>query len=165
MSPETLVLIRSASAACTLLVLILATGRSLLPKGSPNKLPDLAVMAVIYSVIPESLIGIGETSVSSGLASILTATAPIWTSIFAVWVTPSERPTTLNYAGILIGLLGTLVLVAPDRVAHPLSSTGLGVVALIAAAVFNAASYLYQRRRLAGVDPIQSAFWQMVFTT
>lgn len=164
MSPEVLVVIRTSSAAATLLAIAWATKRSVLTRESRKHIRDLGVMAVIYTAIPWTLLGIGETLVTSGLASILTATTSLWTAVFAFFVIPTERPSRISYLGVMLGLAGTILLVGPDLASHTVSSS-LGAIVLVIGAMFNSVSYIYQRRRLAGVDPVSSTFWQMIFAT
>src|SRR3979490_1294465 len=103
-------------------------------------------MASVASLIPWVAIAFGEQSISSALASILNATTPLWTAVFAYWVTPTERPSGLNYIGVGIGFLGTAILIAPDLVGHPLRATTLGTLAVAGAAACYAVAALVQRR-------------------
>ncbi|TME84614.1 MAG: DMT family transporter [Chloroflexi bacterium] len=106
----------------------------------------------------------GELSISSALASILNATTPLWTAVFAYWVTPAERPSPLNYLGVVIGFLGTGILIAPDLIGQPLRATTIGTLAVAGAACSYAVSALVQRRKLRGVSPLQVGFWQLALT-
>lgn len=160
-SPPALVLGRCASAAVVLLVLLAARRRSPLARGGRRLLPHFAVMAVIYSLIPWTGIAFGEQTVSSGLASILNATSPLWTALFAWWVTPDERPGAVNYAGVALGFAGTVLLVAPGLIEHGFNATALGVGAILVAAAAYAAGSLYQRRHLRAADSLHAGFWQM----
>ena len=162
MGPTTLVFVRAASAALTLVAVTVCSGRRLAPPAVRRRLPDLCVMGVLYNVIPWTLMGVGELTVSSGMASILNVTAPLWTALFAFLATPSERPRRLTVAGLALGLVGTVILVAPDLVGGPGAGT-LGALALLGGAISTAASYIYQRKRLIGVPPLRIALWQMIF--
>lgn len=163
MGPTTLVFIRASSAAVTLIVVTLCSKRRMAPPSVRRRLPDLFVMAILYSVIPWTLIGIGELSVSSGMASILNVTLPLWTAFFAFLVTPAERPTPMMAAGLTLGLLGTVVLVAPGLFTSGWGGGTLGALAMLGASMSTASAYIYQRRRLLGVPPLRIALWQMIF--
>lgn len=164
MRPTTLVFIRAAGAALTLGVVTVCSRRRIAPPAVRRRLPDLCVMAILYSVIPWTAIGVGELSVSSGMASILNVTAPLWTALFAFLVTPTERPGRLAIVGLGLGVTGTVILVVPSLAGGGPGSV-VGALALLAGAMSTAAAYIYQRRRLVGVPPLRIALWQMLFAS
>jgi drug/metabolite transporter (DMT)-like permease len=165
MSPATLVVARAAGGAFTLGLVFAARRQTPFAAGTRARLRPLAVMAVFGSLIPWFAIAFGELSISSALASILNATTPLWTAVFAYWVTPAERPSGLNYLGVAIGFIGTGVLIAPDLIGQPLRATTLGTLAVAAAAASYAVAALVQRRKLPGVSPLHIGFWQLALTT
>src|SRR5260370_24106408 len=121
-------------------------------------------MAIVGSLIPWVAIAFGEQSISSALASILNATTPLWTAVFAYWVTPGERPSGLNYLGVAIGFFGAGILIARDLIGQPLRATTIGTLVVAGAACSYAVAALFQRRRLRGVSPLQDGFWQLALT-
>ena len=164
MGPTGLVLVRSASGAIGLAVLVTAMGRPLLTADWKRRLAPYAVMAVINALLPWAAIAWGEERITSGLASILNATATLWTAILIFWVIPAERPTPLNYLGVLIGIAGVVVLVLPDIRAHGLSGSVLGILAVLVAAFSYALAALFQRTRLRGVGVYEQSFGQTLVT-
>jgi drug/metabolite transporter (DMT)-like permease len=164
MSPATMVLLRSGTGLATLALILAARRQTPFPAGTRGRLLPFVVMALFGSALPWFGLGFGELSISSALASILNATTPLWVAVFAYWVTPSERPSGLNYAGVAIGFLGTGILIAPDLIGQPLKATTIGTLAVAGAAASYAVAALVQRRRLRGVSPVQVAFWQLAFT-
>jgi drug/metabolite transporter (DMT)-like permease len=164
MSPATLVLSRAGLGAATLAIIFAVRRQTPFPTGTRARLLPFLGMAVLGSLIPWAAIAFGEESISSGLASILNATTPLWTAVFAYWVTPAERPSPLNYLGVAIGFLGTGILIAPDLIGQPLRATTIGTLAVAGAAASYAVAALLQRRRLRGVSPIQVGFWQLALT-
>lgn len=162
MSPAVLVFIRSASGALALAVIMRLTGRSLFGGQLKNRIGPFAVMAVTNALIPWILIAWGEQTISSGLASILNSTTTLWTAIFIIWVVPTERPSPLNYAGVVIGIVGTAILVLPDIVTHGVSGNVLGAFAVVGASMSYAVSALYQRTRMRGMDVFQQSLGQLV---
>src|SRR6267378_6957827 len=164
MSPATLVLARAVFGAVTLGVIFAVRRQTPFPTGTRARLLPFLVMAIVGSLIPWVAIAFGEQSISSALASILNATTPLWTAVFAYWVTPTERPSGLNYLGVAIGFLGTGILIAPDLIGQPLRATTVGTLAVALAACSYAVSALVQRRRLRGVSPLQVGFWQLALT-
>jgi drug/metabolite transporter (DMT)-like permease len=68
----------------------------------------------------------GEERISSGLASTLNATTPLFAAVFVYWVIPTERPSPLNYAGVLVGLAGVAILVLPEIAAGGIRGDAIG---------------------------------------
>lgn len=165
MSPATLVLLRAALGAVTLGLIFAARRQSAFTAGTRRRLFPFVMMAIFGSLLPWFAFGFGEQSISSALASILNATTPLWTAVFAYWVTPSERPSPLNYLGVAIGFVGVGVLIAPDLIGQPLRATTVGTLAIAGAAACYAVAALIQRRRLRGISPLQVGFWQLALTT
>jgi len=163
MSPMVLVLIRSASGSIALAALMIALRRGLFPNLRSRLLP-FAVMAITAGVIPWIAIAWGEERISSGLASILNATTPLWAAILVYWVIPTERPSPINYAGVLIGLTGVVILVLPDIVSGGIRGDLVGAAAVLLASVSYALSALYQRRKLRGVNVFEANLGQLAFT-
>jgi drug/metabolite transporter (DMT)-like permease len=164
MSPSTLVLSRAIFGGVTLGVIFAARRQTPFPGGTRARLLPFLIMAIFGSLLPWFGFGFGELSISSALASILNATTPLWTAVFAYWVTPAERPSPLNYVGVAIGFVGTGILIAPDLIGQPLRATTLGTLAVAGAAASYAVAALVQRRRLRGVSPLQVGFWQLALT-
>ncbi|TMC62368.1 MAG: DMT family transporter [Chloroflexota bacterium] len=164
MSPATLVLSRAVFGVATLGAVFAARRQSPFPVGTRSRLLPFVLLAIFGSLLPWFAFGFGELSISSALASILNATTPLWTAVFAYWVTPAERPSPLNYLGVAVGFVGTGVLIAPDLIGQPLRATTLGTLAVAGAAASYAVAALIQRRRLRGVSPLQVGFWQLALT-
>ncbi|HEX3509103.1 MAG TPA: DMT family transporter [Candidatus Dormibacteraeota bacterium] len=163
MSPMVLVLIRSASGSLALAVLMIALRSGLFPNLRRRVLP-FAVMAITASVIPWVAIAWGEERISSGLASILNATTPLWAAILVYWVIPTERPSRINYAGVLLGLAGVVILVLPDIISGGIRGDLVGAAAVLLASMSYAVSALYQRRKLRGVNVFEANLGQLAFT-
>jgi drug/metabolite transporter (DMT)-like permease len=164
MSPATLVFLRALAGMLTLALLLAVRRQTPFPAGTRGRLLPFLGMAVFGSLLPWFGFGFGELSISSALASILNATTPLWTAVFAYWVTPAERPSPLNYVGVAIGFIGTGILVAPDLIGQPLRATTIGTLAVAGAAACYAVAALIQRRRLRGLGSLQVGFWQLAFT-
>jgi drug/metabolite transporter (DMT)-like permease len=161
MSPATLVFSRTLLGALTLGLIFAARRQTPFPAGTRTRLLPFLVLAILGSLVPWVAIAFGEQSISSALASILNATTPLWTAVFAYWVTQAERPSGLNYLGVAIGFLGTGILIAPGLIGQPLRASTIGTLAVLGAACSYAVSALVARRRLRGVSPLQVGFWQL----
>lgn len=161
MSPEVLLLIRSASGFITLAVLVRMMGRPLFGEGWRTRLGSYAIMAITNAVVPWIAIAWGEEHISSGLASILNATTTLWTAVLIYWIVPSERPTSLNYVGVVIGFAGVILLVYPELAAHGISGTFLGAMAVVLAALSYATNALYQRRKMRDLSVFEVSLGQL----
>jgi len=164
MSPTTLALIRSASGAVTLGVVLLAMRRPLFGADWRRRIPLFLFLALFNAVLPWSAIAWGEQHISSGLASILNSTTTLWAAILVYWAVPNERPSSLNYVGVLIGLAGVVILVLPDISAHGITGSFLGALAVVSASISYAVSALFQRLRLKGMSVYEQSFGQLAFS-
>ena len=164
MGPTGLVLVRSMSGAIALAVIVTATRRPMFGPTWKSRLLPFAIMAVINALLPWVAIAWGEERITSGLASILNSTATLWTAILIFWIVPAERPSPLNYVGVLIGIAGVAILVLPDITAHGLSGSVLGILAVLVAALSYALAALYQRTKLRGMSVYEQSLGQTVAT-
>jgi drug/metabolite transporter (DMT)-like permease len=162
--PTVVVLILNASAAATLGMIFAVLRRNPVPRGTGSRFPGYLLIAVA-NIIPFMAFGWGEQYISSGLTAILIATSPLWTAIFAYWVTPNERPGRVRYAGVAVGFCGIGVLVAPQLADGPLRVDALASLAVLAGAGSIAVATLGQRRLLASVHPLDTSLWQWVLCT
>ena len=163
MSPMVLTLIRAGSGFLALAVIVVARRRKLFPDLGRRLLP-FVVMGITNGVLPWIAIAWGEERISSGLASILNATTPLWAAVLVYWVIPLERPSAINYAGVLIGLAGVVILVLPDITVGGFRGDLLGTGAVLLASASYAVAALYQRRKLRGMNVYEGNLGQLAFT-
>jgi drug/metabolite transporter (DMT)-like permease len=119
-----------------------------------------AVLGLINMALPFSLITWGEQHISSGLASLLTSTLPIFTVLLAHVVSSDERITPHKLLGVGVGFAGVGILIWPD-LQQGLEANLLGQLAVVAASLSYAAGTLYARDRLRGQAPLASAAGQI----
>ncbi|WP_329603616.1 DMT family transporter [Acidiphilium iwatense] len=131
---------------------------------SPRLWADFIVMGVLNNVIPFSLIVFGETRISSGLASILNATTPMFTVVVAHMLTANEKLTRSKFVGVAIGFAGVAVLVGPGALAGMAKGGILGEVACLGAALVYAFAGIYGRR-FKDISPIKVATGQVTGST
>lgn len=75
---------------------------------TPVEWRSAALTGALYFVIGNGFVCLAERSVSSGLASVLVATMPLWATLFSrLW---GERVSRREWAGLGLGLLGVVVL-------------------------------------------------------
>lgn len=164
MSPEVLLLGRSASGCLALAVIVRLTGRPLFGEGWRTRMVSFAIMAVTNAVVPWIAIAWGEERISSGLASVLNSTTTVWTAVLIYWLMPTERPTIVNIAGIVLGFAGVVVLVLPDITKHGLTGSFFGAMAVVVASFSYAVNALYQRRKMRNVSVFEVSLGQLVAT-
>lgn len=156
--PLTVVSGRVLIAALLLNIIILARGgRS--PADS-RLWAAFLLMGLLNNVVPYALIAFGETKVSSGLASILNATTPMFTVVVAQLFTADEKLDSAKIAGLVTGFAGVMVLVGPDALA------GIGRGNVLWEAAVLGASFSYGLagvfgRRFRKVPPLTVAACQL----
>jgi drug/metabolite transporter (DMT)-like permease len=138
-------------------------------KASGGKMPrDWAawrvffVMGVTNNVIPFSLIAFGQERIPAGLAAIINATTPLFTVVFAHFMTRDEKLSPLKLAGVVVGFGGVVILIGPDALKDAGAYLIYELTPLLAA-VFYALSAIYGRRASKlGVAPLTAATGQIV---
>jgi drug/metabolite transporter (DMT)-like permease len=160
--PFTVVLGRVAFAALALNLLLFAR-RDSMPR-DPRLWAAFVIMGLLNNLIPFTLIVFGETRISSGLASILNATTPIFTVLAAHALTSNEKLSWGKGWGVLFGFLGVAVLIGPTA----LSSLGhgdiIGEVSCLGAALTYAFAGIFGRR-FRGIPPLKVATGQITAST
>lgn len=164
MSPTTLVLIQTGTAALTLLAVTLATHRYSALSGIRARVVPFSFMAFFSGVFPFVAISWGELTVSTGVISLINATIPIWTAVLAFWMTPYERPTRIVLLGVMVGFLGTGLLFTNSSLSSSTAASMFGMIAILASSASYAVAALYQRKRLSNINPLECAFWQMTLS-
>ncbi len=86
---------------------------------------------------------LAEQFIGSGVAAVLIATVPIWLAVFDA-ILQRRRPTGLVIGGLVAGIVGVGILLAPVEGVGALDPLGVGLV--IVAAISWAAGSLYARR-------------------
>lgn len=119
----------------------------------------MTVLAVTFCVVPFLLFSWAEQHVSSGLGSIYNATTPIMTAIMAALVFRVERLKPVQIAGIVVGIGGVVVIIAPWT-GLDLTQSLVAQLALLGATACYGFSLAYMRRFLAnsGMTPLAFSF-------
>ncbi len=141
----------------------LAAGLILLPmvylRGSLLKIKHywrhIFVLSLLASSIPFSLFAFTAAYVTSGFASILNATIPIWTVLLGFLIF-GEKVSKVALLGILLGFTGVWVLYGDDAMSQS-ASIALPVAAALFATLMYALTGFYHKRFLVEVDPVVTA--------
>lgn len=105
----------------------------------------MTVLAVSFCVVPFLLFSWAQQYVSSGLASIYNATTPIMTAVMAGVLFRVERLRLVQIAGILVGITGVMVIIAPWR-GLDLDQSLVAQLAILGATACYGFSLAYMRR-------------------
>nr|WP_261798697.1 DMT family transporter [Microbacterium saccharophilum] len=105
----------------------------------------MLVLAVTFCVIPFLLFSWAQQHVTSGLASIYNATTPIMTAIMAWAVFRVEKLKPVQIAGILVGIAGVMVIIAPWQ-GLDLAQSLIAQLAILGATACYGFSLAYMRR-------------------
>ncbi|MBN8716175.1 MAG: drug/metabolite exporter YedA [Stenotrophomonas sp.] len=116
---------------------------------------NAAVLGALMLLLGNGMVNLAETTVSSGLAAVTVASAPLWMAVFAGL--RGERPTRGEALGLGIGFAGVVWLSAGDS----LTGAPLGLVALLLAAVSWSFGSIWSRGRDLP-PPLMSAAAQML---
>jgi len=149
LSPAMVAFVRIALAALVLLPVAAA-------QGALAGLGPVAIWLIVVGAIqvagPFVLIGAGQEEISSSLAGILVASAPLFTALLAIWVDHEERSQGLRLWGILIGFAGVALLLGVDLGGEGAALVG-GLLVVLASLGY-AIGGLVVKHRLAGVAPV-----------
>jgi drug/metabolite transporter (DMT)-like permease len=102
---------------------------------------NAAVMGVLLLLLGNGMVNLAEQTVSSGMAAVAVASAPLWMGIFAAM--RGDRPTRLEWVGLAIGFVGVLWLNADSS----LTASPKGLVALLVASVAWSYGSIWSRGR------------------
>ena len=111
----------------------------------------LAVFGVIEIAIPFPLIAAGEQYISSALAAILIAAAPLFVALLALRFDANERASGRRLVGLVAGFAGVVALMGIDVAGQP--DELIGAAAIITAAFCYAVGPMILKRHLADLDP------------
>jgi len=122
------------------------------------------IMGLLNNVAPFTLIVFGETRISSGLASILNATTPIFTVLVAHALTSNERLSWAKALGVAFGFAGVAVLIGPGVLVGLGRSDLVGEGACLLAALTYGFAGIYGRR-FKSIPPLKVATGQITAST
>lgn len=107
---------------------------------SPRQWGSAALTGILFFAVGNGLVNVAEQSVSSGLASVLVATMPLWATLFSRLF--GERVSRGEVAGIVLGLAGVAVM----QLGGELRASPLGTLCAVLAPMGWALGSLASRR-------------------
>ena len=113
-------------------------------------------LGIINSALPFVFFAYALLSISTGLTSLINATVPLFGAVVA-WVWLKDRPHRLKVVGLSIGFVGVTMLAwgkasfTPNALGY---SSGLGVLAALAACLCYGLSASFTRRYMVGINAL-----------
>jgi drug/metabolite transporter (DMT)-like permease len=168
LAPTTTMFLRLAFSAGPLVALVvykLGTGEAWSQLRAITK--AAAILGVVNTAVPFTLIAWGETRIDSGVAAIGNASMPIFVAILAFFFRKSETATGVRLFGVILGLAGVAILTG----VHPKGgwAGAVGTLAVIGASFSYAVGTLYTQGILDEVrnDVLAAASitWGAIFLT
>jgi drug/metabolite transporter (DMT)-like permease len=107
---------------------------------------------------------LAEQHVSSGLASVIVATVPIYIALLAWWSGIAPAPAPIVWLGLAGGFAGVAILLAPALRLTPgeTGHAGTGMVILLCSSFVWSAGSIYSRKAKCASPPLQLAGQQMI---
>ncbi len=126
-----------------------------------NEFITLALLAALFWLGGNGLVMVGEQRADSGLAALIIASVPLWSTIIQA-VVDRRAPSLALVAALLLGMGGIVLLTVP------VLRTGvrgdlLAVVALIIASISWSGGTVLQSKRHATLTPLVNSGYQMLF--
>jgi drug/metabolite transporter (DMT)-like permease len=112
----------------------------------------IAVYALFEMVIPWILIGTAEQSISSGLAGLLVASVPIFSTLITSWHGDKTVWQPRRLIGIAVGFLGVFLLVGIESITG--SSDPIAILMMLGASLGYAYAVIYVTRKMPGVSGV-----------
>lgn len=134
---------RAALAALALWAVLRLSGGRLPPPG-PAWHP-MVVSGILTGAIPFVCLAWGQTYVQSSIAGILFGATPLFTLVFAHFLTRDERMTRTRLAGVAAGLGGVGLVIGPGALAG-LGGQSFGEALILASAACYGFGSVYIRR-------------------
>ena len=161
LTPSTVAAVRVGLGAAVLLGFLRARGLQL-PRGR-SWWRHFAVVALVGSAMPFTLLAWGEQHISSALSAVLNASTPLFAALFAHRLL-GDRLRPAQVGGLVLGFVGVAVAVGVG--VEDLTGSALGgeLAAVVAGAGYGLA-FAYTRRHLTTIPPVVAASGQLVAAT
>jgi len=134
------------------------------PKGSPENWRTALIIGACLLLGGNGGVTLAEQYVSSGLASVMVATVPIYIALLAWWSGIAPRPAPIVWLGLAGGFAGVAILLgpalrfSPGEGSHP----GIGMLILLCSSFVWSAGSIYSRKAKSASPPLLLAGQQMI---
>ncbi|WP_254544387.1 DMT family transporter [Halomarina pelagica] len=123
----------------------------------------VVVSAVFLVSLNAVLLFVGQQYTTSGAAAVMFSLAPVLSPLFARFLLPDERISAVGALGVLLGLIGVVIVVAPDP-SRLLAAGAVGQALVAVAAVSVAFGSVLLRRIDPGVGSLAMTAWAMALS-
>ena len=161
LTPSTVAALRVALGA-TVLHIFLRMKRISLPTDR-RMWGHFLVVGLVGSALPFTMLAWGEERITSALTSVLNASMPLFTAVFAA-VMLRDRLRSIQVVGLLIGIVGIGVAADIGASDRPGSSLAGGLAAVLAGACYGL-SFTWSKRHLMAIPPMVAAAGQLTVAT
>lgn len=160
LTPLSLVALRLLVGAIVITVIAVVSRQDL--HLSRRDIPRIVLVAAVNTSLPFWLISWGETTVPSGLASVLNSTLPIFSVLLAAAILPDEPLTPFRAGGVFIGFTGVVVLLSRDLAQGAIQWSALtGQGAIVLASLSYAVGAVLTRLMLRHLPSLTTATWAL----
>lgn len=162
-TPFGVAFLRIILGAATLLIFGLISGQG--PVFDKSLWKHFFVMGLILNAFPFLMFSIAQEHIPSSIAGMLNATTPLFSFLFLTIFFKSEKVTSSQSLGLLVGFLGVLFLL--DIGSPVLGNDAWGVLLILAATMGYGFSFPYAKRYLskANLNPTSMAMTQLLCAT
>jgi len=122
------------------------------------------VMGLLNNVIPFSLIAWGQTTIESGLASILNASTAIFGVLLAAIVFADERLIPRKIIGVLLGFIGVAIAIGIESLAN-FDVRSMAQISILLASFSYGCASVWARKTLKSLPPHTSALGMLTGST
>lgn len=157
-SPAHLAILRFLVAS---LVLAIYAGVAHFRRPQVRDLPGLVLTGVIGITFYNLALNYGETRVTAGAASLLIASVPIWTALFARFLL-HEKLTALGWCGVFMSFAGVALIASGEGEGIRLSPQAL---VILAAAITSAVYMIMQKHYLGRYSALEFTAYSIWFGT
>lgn len=125
-------------------------------------LPSLFIIGASFFLVGHGLLGWAQQYVSSGLASILVASEVLWIVLIESFVTKDSRVGVRGIAGLALGFVGLVILVASTKGIDASGNDTLASFAVIVGAISWGGGAVYSRVAKLPKSPLLAAGAELV---
>ncbi len=158
--PFAMVAIRFAFAGLAMLALVGIFARDALRSLTRAQIRDQAIVGIALNVGGLGVTSFGEQTIPSGIAALVIALLPIWVAVIGR-VIYGDAIAPLSIVGIVVGIIGVVILIAPNPGEQGLDPLGLACV-LISPLSWGGGSIWSQRRAATPAHPLVAVTLQML---
>jgi len=134
------------------------------PKGSLANWRTALIIGACLLLGGNGGVTLAEQYVSSGLASVMVATVPIYMALLAWWNGIAPKPTPIVWLGLAGGFAGVAILIgpalrfSPNDTSHP----AIGMLILLCSSFIWSVGSIYSRKARSASPPLLLAAQQMI---